>query len=44
MDPDIRKSIKLEIKDAIIVFDEAHNIEGISEESCSVELTYYDLD
>ena len=33
LNPDIRKSMGLNLTDKIIVFDEAHNIENISEDS-----------
>ena len=38
LDPQIRKSNSLELKDSIIIFDEGHNIEKMCEESVSSEL------
>ena len=39
LSPDIRKCIGLDLKNCIIVFDEAHNIENVAEEACSFELS-----
>ena len=41
---DIRKTMGLEINNAIIVFDEAHNIESAAESSFSKELLLEDVD
>jgi len=41
---DIRKTMGLEINDAVIVFDEAHNIESAAESSFSKELLLEDVD
>lgn len=38
LDPQIRKSNSLELKDSVVIFDEGHNIEKICEESVSSEL------
>ncbi len=38
MDPLIRKAVGLEVKDSIIIFDEAHNLEGVSEAAYSSEI------
>ena len=43
LNPTIRKSMQIKVKDAIIIFDEAHNIENISEQCCSSELALDDL-
>ena len=39
LDPDVRESIGLDLNDAIIVFDEAHNVETASENACSVNVS-----
>ncbi len=39
LNPDVRKSIGLDLNDAIIVFDEAHNVETASEDACSVKVS-----
>jgi len=39
LNPQIRKSIGLDIQNAIIIFDEAHNIENYAEDSCSLDLS-----
>ena len=44
LSPYIRKLLGLDIKNSIIVFDEAHNIENNAESSCSLELLKTDLD
>jgi len=33
----------INVKDAIIIFDEAHNIENVAEDCCSRELSIEDL-
>ncbi|XP_046916905.2 LOW QUALITY PROTEIN: regulator of telomere elongation helicase 1 [Dermatophagoides farinae] len=38
LDPSIRKTLKLNIKNTIIIFDEGHNIERVCEDSMSTEL------
>lgn len=38
VDPVIRRSIGVEIEDAIIIFDEAHNIEDVAREAASLDL------
>jgi len=35
LNPDITENIGLELRDKIIIFDEAHNIENAGEECCS---------
>ena len=44
LNPEIRNNLKINVKDAIIVFDEAHNVEGMSEECCSMKLLRSDLE
>ena len=44
LSPYIRKLIKLDVKDSIIVFDEAHNIEHVAEQACSLELSFDSLE
>ena len=44
INPKIRKETNTNVKNAIIVFDEAHNIENVAEESCSFSLKEEDLD
>ena len=43
LDPRVQKSIGLDLKDKIIVFDEAHNMETIAEDAYSSELETSDL-
>ena len=43
LDPRVQKSIGLDLKDKIIVFDEAHNLETIAEDAYSSELETSDL-
>ncbi len=43
LSPSIRKTMKINVKDAIIIFDEAHNIENVAEDCCSRELLLEDL-
>ena len=43
LDPEMRKKIKLDIKDKIIIFDEAHNIESNAENCFSKTLSYTDF-
>lgn len=38
LDPSIRKTLKLNLENAIIIFDEGHNIERVCEEAMSKEL------
>ncbi len=33
----------INLNEAIIVFDEAHNLEDVAEDSCSFELSFDDL-
>jgi len=35
--------MEINVKDAIIIFDEAHNIENVAEDCCSKELLLEDL-
>ena len=39
INPRIRKLIGLDIENAIVIFDEAHNIENQAEDSCSLDLS-----
>ncbi len=43
INPKLRKSIGLNVKEAIIVFDEAHNIEDQAEDNLSLDVSYADL-
>ena len=38
LNPEIRKSVNLDLKDAIIVFDEAHNITNSAEQALSMKI------
>ncbi len=44
LSPYIRKIVKLDVKNSIIVFDEAHNIENTAEKACSLELSFESLE
>lgn len=44
LNPEIRKNLKINIAKAIIVFDEAHNVESMAEECCSMKLLRSDLE
>jgi Rad3-related DNA helicase len=37
IDPDIRRAMKIDLKDSIVIFDEAHNIEDVTREAASLE-------
>ena len=37
LNPDIRNSIKIDLKDAIIIFDEAHNVVNAAEQALSYQ-------
>ncbi|XP_076880804.1 regulator of telomere elongation helicase 1 [Brachyhypopomus gauderio] len=43
LDPKSRRSHNIELKGAVVIFDEAHNVERMCEESTSFDLTPYDL-
>ncbi|XP_035666303.1 regulator of telomere elongation helicase 1-like isoform X1 [Branchiostoma floridae] len=43
LDPKSRKAHSVDLKSHIVVFDEAHNLEKMCEESSSFDLTSYDL-
>lgn len=43
MDFGVRKSIGLTLKDKIITFDEAHNLDSVAEDVCSIELKINDF-
>ena len=34
----VRNSIKINLENAVIIFDEAHNIENSAESACSLEI------
>ena len=36
--------MEIDVKDSIIIFDEAHNMENVAEECCSKELKIEDLE
>ena len=38
MDLGVRKSMSLNLKNKIIILDEAHNVEMLAEDACSTEL------
>lgn len=39
IDPKMRRRYKLDLKNSIVIFDEAHNLESICESNASAELT-----
>ena len=43
LDPKVRKANKLVLNNAVIILDEAHNIEKMCEESASVQITSTDI-
>ncbi|XP_039591030.1 regulator of telomere elongation helicase 1 isoform X2 [Polypterus senegalus] len=43
LDPKSRKAHNIELKGTVVIFDEAHNVEKMCEESASSDLTPYDL-
>ncbi|KAJ7427077.1 Regulator of telomere elongation helicase 1 [Willisornis vidua] len=43
LDPKSRKAHNLDLKGAVVILDEAHNVEKLCEESSSFDLTPYDL-
>ncbi|XP_062316136.1 regulator of telomere elongation helicase 1 [Osmerus eperlanus] len=43
LDPKSRRAHNIELNGAVIIFDEAHNVEKMCEESMSFDLTPYDL-
>uniref|UniRef100_A0A8C8JUH5 Regulator of telomere elongation helicase 1 n=1 Tax=Oncorhynchus tshawytscha TaxID=74940 RepID=A0A8C8JUH5_ONCTS len=43
LDPKSRRAHNIELKGAVVIFDEAHNVEKMCEESTSFDLTPYDL-
>ena len=43
LDANVRDSIGINLEGAIIIFDEAHNLETFSEESCSMDVDIDDL-
>ena len=43
LSPNIRKLMEIDIKDKIIIFDEAHNLENIAESSCSLKISLEDI-
>uniref|UniRef100_UPI0037E8D6A8 regulator of telomere elongation helicase 1 n=1 Tax=Semicossyphus pulcher TaxID=241346 RepID=UPI0037E8D6A8 len=43
LDPKSRRAHNIELKGAVVIFDEAHNVEKTCEESTSFDLTPYDV-
>ncbi|TRY98694.1 hypothetical protein DNTS_004808 [Danionella cerebrum] len=43
LDPKSRRAHSIELKGAVVIFDEAHNVERMCEESTSFDLTPHDL-
>ncbi|XP_051957724.1 LOW QUALITY PROTEIN: regulator of telomere elongation helicase 1-like [Xyrauchen texanus] len=43
LDPKSRRAHNIELKGAVVIFDEAHNVEQMCEESTSFDLTPYDI-
>ncbi|XP_056405263.1 regulator of telomere elongation helicase 1 isoform X2 [Hyla sarda] len=43
LDPKTRKAHSIDLKGTVVIFDEAHNVERMCEESASFDLTPYDL-
>ncbi|KAG8447235.1 hypothetical protein GDO86_014630 [Hymenochirus boettgeri] len=43
LDPKSRRAHNIDLKGTVVIFDEAHNVEQICEESTSFDLTTYDL-
>ncbi|CAL8363813.1 unnamed protein product [Lota lota] len=43
LDPKSRRAQNIDLNGAVVIFDEAHNVERICEESTSFDLTPYDL-
>lgn len=43
LDPKILKSFKINLNDAVIILDEAHNVEKICEESASIQFSSSDI-
>ncbi|XP_051967242.1 regulator of telomere elongation helicase 1 [Xyrauchen texanus] len=43
LDPKSRRAHNIELKGAVVIFDEAHNVEKMCEESTSFDLTPYDI-
>lgn len=44
LDPNIRKATQLNLKNAIVIFDEAHNVEKVCEQSASTKITSEQID
>uniref|UniRef100_A0AAX7VKW7 Regulator of telomere elongation helicase 1 homolog n=1 Tax=Astatotilapia calliptera TaxID=8154 RepID=A0AAX7VKW7_ASTCA len=43
LDPKSRKALSIDLNGAVVIFDEAHNVEKTCEESTSFDLTPYDV-
>eukprot|EP00045_Choanoeca_perplexa_P015533 m.196481 g.196481 ORF g.196481 m.196481 type:complete len:1095 (-) comp17014_c0_seq2:50-3334(-) len=43
LDKDMRRSQKIDLKDSVVIFDEAHNVESSCEDASSFELTSIDI-
>ena len=44
LDPSIRKKLSIKLKDSVVIFDEAHNIESIAADTASLEVELSDLE
>ncbi len=44
VDPAVRDSMSLDVKGAVVILDEAHNIEDVAREAASLSLSYLDLE
>ena len=44
IDPMIRESVSIELRNSVVIFDEAHNIEDVARDAASVDVTLQSLD
>ena len=44
VDPAVRRAMNIDLKGAVVVFDEAHNIEGVARDAASADLSLSQLD